>query len=113
MIRNWIEENGIRTREDMKTRVSEDFKQAQNTRLVDDFGSQNDIRNVRLNFNFNKASLAKRLHKHPIEYETNVSSFLEKVETNPPCNFDDLEAYSRLEILDFEIQGYEPRLIQA
>ena len=27
-IRNWIESNGIRTREDMKVKVAEDFKQA-------------------------------------------------------------------------------------
>ena len=36
MIKTWIENNNIRTREDMKQKVAEDFKLAQNTRLVDD-----------------------------------------------------------------------------
>ena len=35
-LRNWIESNNIRSREDMKVKVAEDFKLAQNTRLVDD-----------------------------------------------------------------------------
>ena len=35
-LRSWIDNNGIRTREDMKIKVAEDFKLAQNTRLVDD-----------------------------------------------------------------------------
>ena len=35
-LRSWIESNNIRTREDMKQKVAEDFKLAQNTRLVDD-----------------------------------------------------------------------------
>ena len=35
-LRTWIESNNIRSREDMKVKVAEDFKLAQNTRLVDD-----------------------------------------------------------------------------
>ena len=35
-IRAWIEENAVRSREEMKIKVAEDFKLAQNTRLVDD-----------------------------------------------------------------------------
>jgi hypothetical protein len=31
--------------------------------------------------------------KLPLEYETNIASFLEKVEANPPITFDDLEAF--------------------
>jgi hypothetical protein len=42
------------------------------------------------------------LMKLPLEYETNISSFLEKVEANPPISFDDLEAFKHVEPLDFE-----------
>jgi len=52
-IRNWIESNRIRNREDMKLKVAADFKLAQNTRIVDDSESQNDIANVKFSFNFN------------------------------------------------------------
>ena len=38
-LRNWIESNGIKSREDMKEKVAEDFKISQNTRLVDDLES--------------------------------------------------------------------------
>jgi hypothetical protein len=40
--------------------------------------------------------------KLPLEYETNISSFLEKVEANPPISFDDLSAFQHVEPLDFE-----------
>ena len=46
-LRSWIDNNGIKTREDMKQKVIEDFKMAQNARLVDDSESQNDIANVK------------------------------------------------------------------
>jgi hypothetical protein len=40
--------------------------------------------------------------KLPLEYETNIASFLEKVEANPPISFDDLSAFQHVEPLDFE-----------
>ena len=46
--------------------------------------------------------------KLPLEYETNIASFLEKVEANPPTSFDDLDMFDPLECLDFEIQNYQP-----
>jgi hypothetical protein len=49
----------------------------------------------------------------PLEYETNIASFLEKVEANPPSNFDDLDVFDPLEMLDFEVQAYEPVSIPA
>ena len=51
--------------------------------------------------------------KLPLEYETNIASFLEKVEANPPTNFDDLEPYDPLEQLDFEVQNYLPHPLPA
>lgn len=87
----------------MIKRVNEDHKKAQNTRLIDDTDSQNDIRNVKFEFSFNTENIKNGILKLPLEYETNISSFLEKVEANPPTNFDDLEPYDPLEQLDFEI----------
>ena len=52
---------------------------------------------------FNTENIKNGILKLPLEYETNISSFLEKVEANPPTNFDDLEPYDPLEQLDFEI----------
>jgi len=51
--------------------------------------------------------------KLPLEYETNIASFLEKVEANPPISFDDLDLFDPLEMLDFEIQNYKPVEIPA
>lgn len=45
--------------------------------------------------------------KLPLEYETNIASFMEKVEANPPINFDDLASFDHVEPLDFEIQKYQ------
>ncbi len=47
------------------------------------------------------------LMKQPLEYETNIASFMEKVEANPPINFDDLVPYEFLECLDFEVNKYQ------
>ena len=35
-LKTWIENNGNRSREDMRTKVADDFKIAQNTRQIDD-----------------------------------------------------------------------------
>ena len=45
--------------------------------------------------------------KVPLEYETNIASFMEKVEANPPISFDDLAQFEHVEPLDFEIQKYQ------
>jgi hypothetical protein len=46
------------------------------------------------------------MSKLPLEYETNMASFMEKVEANPCTNFDDLEPFDKLEMLDFEVENY-------
>lgn len=53
------------------------------------------------------------MQKLPLEYETNIASFLEKVEANPTTNFDDLEVFDALEMLDFEVFHYEPFNVPA
>lgn len=45
--------------------------------------------------------------KLPLEYETNISSFMEKVDAQPPINFDDLVPFEEVETLDFEVQKYQ------
>lgn len=81
--------------------------------MIDDTESQNDIANVKFAFKFNKDSIQKSMLKLPLEYETNIASFLEKVEANPPTNFDDLDVFDPLEVLDFEIQNYQPHEVPA
>jgi hypothetical protein len=75
---------------------------------VDDGDSQTDINNIKFEFSFNQDAIRQNILKLPLEYETNISSMLEKVEANPPTNFDDLEPYTEMEELDFEIQAYKP-----
>lgn len=55
---------------------------------------------------FNETNIHKAQMKLPVEYETNISSFMEKVEAQPPINFDDLVPFEALEQLDFEIHKY-------
>lgn len=64
-------------------------------------------------FKFNSDTIAKSMLKLPLEYETNIASFLEKVEANPPTNFDDLDTFDPLEVLDFEIQNYQNHEVPA
>lgn len=68
---------------------------------------------MKFNFSFNPDQIKNALQKLPLEYETNIASFLEQVEANPPTNFDDLDVFEALEMLDFEVQKYEPLNIPA
>jgi hypothetical protein len=45
--------------------------------------------------------------KLPLQYEANMSSFLEKIEASPPTNFDDLIPFDSLEQLEFETEAYK------
>ena len=45
--------------------------------------------------------------KLPLQYEANMSSFLEKIEASPPTNFDDLIPFYSLEQLEFETEAYK------
>jgi hypothetical protein len=42
----------------------------------------------------------------PIEYETNIASFMERIEACPVINFDDFVTFDPLETLDFEVMKY-------
>jgi len=43
----------------------------------------------------------------PLEYETNIASFMEKIEAAPVSSFDDIEEFEDIEQLDFEIMKYK------
>lgn len=111
-LKHFIIGNEIRTREDMVLKVQEDWKIAQNARQTGD-ESENDIRNVKFTFGFNVAQISDSLQKLPLEYETNITSFMERVDANPPINFDDLDLFEPMEMLDFEVQSYSPFPIPA
>lgn len=96
----------------MCKRVAEDHKLAINSR--NQGGSdENDIQNMRFTFNFNQKAISAAMLKLPLEYETNISSFMEQVEANPPTNFDDLVPFDPIEELDFERENYKPFVIPA
>jgi hypothetical protein len=57
---------------------------------------------VKFQFSFNPNVISAAQLKLPLEYETNISSFMEKVEANPPISFDDLQPFEHVEPLDFE-----------
>lgn len=44
----------------------------------------------------------------PLEYETNIASFMEKIECTPVTYFDDTEEFECIEQLDFEVEKYQP-----
>lgn len=72
------------------------------------------IQNVRFEFSFNKKVVHQMSEvRMPLEYETNIASFMEKIEAQPVINFDDLEAFDPIEQLDFEVENYKPLAIPA
>ena len=82
--------------------MAADWKLAENIRMTDNENEDN-IKNIKFNFNFNIDMVMKAEGKFPLEYETNIASFMEKVEANPPISFDDLVVYEHLEPLEFEV----------
>ncbi len=101
-IRGKLREANVRTREDTKKFVALDWKQAENIRMTDNENEDN-IKNIKFTFNFDIQMVLRSEGKLPLEYETNISSFMEKVEANPPISFDDLVVYDHLEPLEFEV----------
>lgn len=53
--------------------------------------TNDDVRNIQFEFKFNAFNIDSAMAKLPLEYETNMASFMEKVEASPPTSFDDLE----------------------
>jgi len=88
--------------------VQEDWKIAQNIRLTDS-ENEDDIRNLKFKFSFQEGQIFNSMLKMPLEYETNIASFKEQVEADPPISFDDLVPFDPIECLEFEVNKY-PRL---
>ena len=64
---------------------------------------------MRFSFSFNHEDLGlKPAISLPLEYETNISSFMEKIEAQPIISFDDTEEFEHIEQLDFEVEKYKP-----
>lgn len=91
----------------MRRKVAEDFKLAQTLRVGADDTEQDNVMNVRFTFGFNEFIINEDMQKLPLQYENNMASFLEKIETNPPANFDDMVPYDELEELEFEKCAYK------
>ncbi len=79
--------------------------------VEDDTGDS--IYNIKLVFGFNSDQLSNAMMKIPLSYEASMSSFLEKVEANPPTNFDDLVPFDHIEKLEFESEGYKEFALPA
>jgi len=62
---------------------------------------------VQFKFCFNKSGIQSDI-RLPLEYETNIASFMEKIDCQPVINFDDLEPFDPIELLDFEVERYKP-----
>ena len=93
--------------------VADDWKASQNMRSGGEDDADN-IQNVRFEFSFNKKTITKMSEiKLPIEYETNIASFMEKIDAQPVINFDDLVSYDPIQQLDFEVERYKPLAIPA
>lgn len=106
-IKAWIQANGIRNRTDMQKKVAEDYKRSVNMRAADDDTDMSNIYNMKFKFQFNPDTIQQAMMKLPLQYEANMSSFLEKVEAVPPTNFDDLVPFEPLEMLEFETEAYK------
>ena len=88
---------GINNKEDAKRLVAEDWKNSLNVRVGGEDDSDN-IQNVKFEFSFNKKNVHLMSNiRMPLEYETNMASFMEKVEAHPVINFDDLDAFDPIE----------------
>lgn len=103
----WIQANNIRNREDMRIKVQEDFKRAQNSRQSTEDDGEDNIFKIKYIFKFGDICIKDAMMKLPLMYEANMSSFLEKIEANPPTNFDDMVPFEALEQLEFESEFYK------
>jgi hypothetical protein len=106
-LKAFIATNQIKTRADMVRKVNEDYRKAIKAGVVDLDDGSGHIKNIRFRFGFNPESIQSAMMKLPLQYEANMSSFLEKVEATPPTNFDDLIPFDPLEVLEFETEAYK------
>ena len=106
-VKAWITQHNIKTKNDMIFKVNEDYKKAIKAGVVDIDDGSGHIRNIRFQLTFDPDTIKSCMMKLPLQYDANMSSFLEKIETNPPTNFDDLVPFDPLEVLEFETEAYK------
>ena len=105
-IKKRFAENAVVNREDCKKLVAQDWKESLNVRSVGTEADEENISNVRFKFSFNKSAIQADIQL-PIEYETNIASFMEKIDAQPVINFDDLQPFEEIEKLEFEVEKYQ------
>ena len=88
-IKERLLDEGVKSKEDAKRMVQQDWKTAQNIRLVDE-DKEDNFMNIKFKFGFQEGAIGNAQMKLPLEYETNIASFMEKVDAQPPISFDDL-----------------------
>lgn len=89
------------SREDCKRMVAEDWKLSLNVRQGVSEEETDNIQNVQFKFSFAKKQITSDI-KLPLEYETNIASFMDKIDAQPVINFDDLIVFDPIEQLEFE-----------
>ena len=70
---------GVISKEDCRRLVAEDWKDSLNVRADGAAGEQENIANVGFKFCFQKSAIQSDI-RLPLEYETNIASFMEKIE---------------------------------
>lgn len=95
-IKQRLKADGIKNREDAKRMVQEDWRTAQNVRISDN-DTEDNVKNIKFTFAFQKHNALSGQLKMPLEFETNISSFKETVDAVPPINFDDMAPFDPLE----------------
>ena len=78
-IKKRFQDNKVTSREDCKRMVAEDWKLSQNVRQGISEEETENIQNVQFKFSFNKKEIQNDI-KLPLEYETNIASFMDKIE---------------------------------
>lgn len=95
-IKSWLSANSIKSRADCKKMVNEDYRTAMMTDLGGGDGSSTGIDSLRYSFAFSKKQLATSV-RLPLEYEANLSSFMETIDAQPVVSFDDLAPFEPIE----------------
>ncbi len=104
-IKGRFKDENVRTKEDAKRMVKEDWKTAQNVRLKED-ENEEDIKHLKFKFKFVENTIATAQMKLPVAYDFTLQQIGERVDAQPPINFDDLVPYEQCEVLDYEMQFY-------
>ena len=95
-IKKKLADEKVTNRAECKKMVAEDWKNSLNARLESGDGETDNIDNIKYSFSFSRKELTVDI-KLPLEYETNISSFMEKIDAAPVISFDDLEPVDPIE----------------